>query len=122
MERIYIDELIKMIKDCVDRHNLGTPGAYSRYTFGEGKNLGINEYGVADAANILYSINDFAQAQEDRADWIKVLQGMQNPETGVVPTHWMTTDCSTVLKNFWLNCHIETAFCMMTLAKAMGEM
>lgn len=47
---------------------------------------------------------------------------MQNPETGVVPTHWMTTDCSTVLKNFWLNCHIETAFCMMTLAKAMGEM
>ena len=89
MERIYIDELIKMIKDCVDRHNLGTPGAYSRYTFGEGKNLGINEYGVADAANILYSINDFAQAQEDRADWIKVLQGMQNPETGMYqePTH-----------------------------------
>ena len=46
----------------------------------------------------------------------------QNPETGVIPTHWLTTDCSTVLKNFWLNCHILTAFRMMELAKAMGEM
>ncbi|MBQ4110441.1 MAG: hypothetical protein IJC74_06105 [Clostridia bacterium] len=46
---------------------------------------------------------------------------MQNPETGVIPTHWMTKDCSTVLKNFWINCHIGTAFNMMILAKAIGE-
>ena len=47
---------------------------------------------------------------------------MQNPETGVIPTHWMTTDCSTVLKNFWINCHIGSAFGLMLLAKATGEM
>ncbi len=46
----------------------------------------------------------------------------QNPETGVVPTHWITTDCSTVLKNFWLNCHVSTAFRMLALAEAMGEL
>lgn len=47
---------------------------------------------------------------------------MQNPENGVIPTHWMTTDCSKVLKNFWINCHIGTAFSIMSLARAMGEM
>lgn len=46
---------------------------------------------------------------------------MQNPESGVIPTHWVTTDCSTVLKNFWINCHIGTAFRMLTLAEATGE-
>ena len=47
---------------------------------------------------------------------------MQNPETGVIPTHWMTTDCSTVLYNFWINCHIGSAFIMLELAKANGEL
>ncbi|MBE7034152.1 MAG: hypothetical protein E7406_08015 [Ruminococcaceae bacterium] len=46
---------------------------------------------------------------------------MQNPESGVIPTHWMTTDCSTVLKNFWMNCHIGSAYAMKELAKATGE-
>ena len=31
--------------------------------------------------NLLYTINDFAQAQEDRAHWIKILRDMQDPET-----------------------------------------
>ncbi len=46
---------------------------------------------------------------------------MQNPENGVIPTHWMTTDCSTVLKNFWINCHIGAAFTMMNIAEAAEE-
>jgi len=46
---------------------------------------------------------------------------MQNSESGVIPTHWMTTECSTVLKNFWVNCHIHSASVMMILAKAVGE-
>jgi hypothetical protein len=42
-------------------------------------------------------------------------------ESGVFPTHWMWNDCKETLQNFWLNCHIYTAFSMMKLAKATGE-
>ena len=83
MERRNIDPLIEQIKKCIDRHYLGTPGAYTRYTVGERVDGKINEYGVADAANLLYTINDFRQAQADREHWIKILQGMQDPETGM---------------------------------------
>jgi len=46
---------------------------------------------------------------------------MQVEESGVFPTHWMWNDCKETLQNFWLNCHIYTAFSMMKLAKATGE-
>ena len=46
---------------------------------------------------------------------------MQNPETGVIPTHWMKEDCTTNLENFWINCHIGTAFRLVELAEAVGE-
>ena len=46
---------------------------------------------------------------------------MQNSETGQIPTHWMWEDCTTNIKNFWINCHIATAFRMMQLAKIVGE-
>lgn len=46
---------------------------------------------------------------------------MQNPQTGVIPTHWITTNCSTVLENFWINCHIGTSMVMLQLAKVHGE-
>ncbi len=47
---------------------------------------------------------------------------MQNPESGVIPTHWMTKDCAQTLFNFWINCHIGSAFQMMHLAKVVGEL
>ena len=46
---------------------------------------------------------------------------MQEPVSGVIPTHWMKEDCATNLDNFWINCHIGTAFSMMKLAEVMGE-
>lgn len=46
---------------------------------------------------------------------------MQNTETGVIPTHWIKEDCMDNLENFWINCHIGSAFNMMLLAKTMGE-
>ncbi len=46
---------------------------------------------------------------------------MQDAETGVIPTHWMSKDCTKTLENFWINCHIGTAFRMMELAKITGE-
>ena len=105
MERRNIDPLIQEIKKCVDRHYLGTPGAYTRYTVGDRADGKINEYGVADAANILYTINDFRQAQADREHWIKILQGMQDPETGMYhePTHHTihtTAHCMAALELF----------------------
>lgn len=42
---------------------------------------------------------------------------MQNSETGVIPTFWVKTDCMDVLDNFWINCHIGTAFERMRLAE-----
>ena len=44
--------------------------------------MGVNEYGCADAANILYTIGNFEREPEKRAEWVRVLREMQNPETG----------------------------------------
>lgn len=82
MQRVNIDGIIKKIKACVDRHNLGSYGDYSRWTWGE-RNLGRNEYGCADAANILYTIGAFPQSEAERRGFIEKMQKMQNPETGL---------------------------------------
>ena len=47
---------------------------------------------------------------------------MQDPEKGVIPTHWMSKDCTKELFNFWINCHIGTAFQMLHIAKLLGEL
>lgn len=83
METRNIDSLIIKIKECVDKHNLGKPGEYSRWLFGKNKNLGLNEYGCADAANILYTIGYFPKNPDERACWVKTMQSLQNPETGM---------------------------------------
>lgn len=41
---------------------------------------------------------------------------MQNPETGMIPTFWIGENCAEGYRNFWINCMIHTAFCMMRLA------
>lgn len=46
---------------------------------------------------------------------------MQHPESGVIPTHWMTEDPAKDLYNFWINCHIGSAFAMLYLADMVGE-
>lgn len=40
---------------------------------------------------------------------------MQNAETGVIPTFWVKKDCMDVLDNFWINCHIHSAFQLMNV-------
>lgn len=108
MERVNIDPLINEIKKCVDKHYLGRPGEYCRYLWQWGKDekkLGLNEYGVADAANILYTIGYFPQDTAEREGFIKVLSDMQNPETGMYsePTHHTfhtTAHCTAALELF----------------------
>ena len=80
-----IDGLIAKIQGIVDRHKLAE-GTYSRYLWqnAEGtRKMGVNEYGCADAANILYTIGNFEREPEKRAEWVRVLREMQNPETGL---------------------------------------
>ena len=105
MKRYEIDDLIEKIRDCVDRHALENPGEYRRYTVGDKKNDGVNEYGVADAANILYTIGDFPRDKETREGFVKTLQKMQDPETGLFsesthhPVH-TTAHCTAALELF----------------------
>ncbi len=105
MNPIFIDDLLKEYRDCVARHNLGKPGHYCRFTAGERADFSINEYGVADAANILYTLGDFAEPITHRDQWVQVLQGMQDPKTGMFheATHYpehTTAHCSAALELF----------------------
>ena len=80
-----IDRLIDKIHKTVETHRL-EEGAYARYLWQNPKGtrkMGVNEYGCADAANILYTIGAFPREPEKRACWVKTLQGMQNPQTGL---------------------------------------
>lgn len=46
---------------------------------------------------------------------------MQNPESGLIPTHWMRKTCIEDGGNLWINCMIAVAENMMYLADVVGE-
>lgn len=46
---------------------------------------------------------------------------MQNPETGMIPTHWTTGDAMEHGGQLWLNCMIGTAGAMLEIANAAEE-
>lgn len=81
-----IRNLLGAVHETVQKHSLGEPGKYRRWLWQDEKkerHLGINEYGCADAANILYTIGCFPENLEEKAQWIEALQSLQNPETGL---------------------------------------
>lgn len=81
-----IKNIICKIRKTVDTHRLENEGEYARWLWQDeekSRKLGLNEYGCADAANILYTIGDFIREPEKRAEWIKVLRGLQDPKTGL---------------------------------------
>lgn len=84
-----IDPIISKIRKTIDTHKLPEPGAYTRwlwlddYARSYHLNVGRNEYGCADAANIQYTIGCFPQDPAERAAALKVLQDFQDPETGM---------------------------------------
>lgn len=80
-----INSLVEKIREVVQAHRLGD-GQYSRYLWQDEKGsrkMGVNEYGCADAANILYTIGDFPGEPVQRGMWIKTLQQMQDPVSGL---------------------------------------
>ena len=101
-----INPLLQNIRKIVERHQI-TAGGYALCTFddGTGKDSGINAYGCADAANILYTIGDFPRDIEERQKWIRTLQNMQQPDTGIFDEgshHYMhcTAHCLAALELF----------------------
>jgi len=101
-----ISPIVEKIYTTVRSHELAL-GSYARYTRpGKGALASEpNEYGCADAANILYTIGRFPSDAEERAAFISVLQGFQNPETGLFteathhPYH-TTAHCAGALELF----------------------
>ena len=80
-----IDAIGEKLYRTVQTHRL-SEGAYSRYLWQNAENsrkMGVNEYGCADAANILYTIGRFEGDPEKRACWVKTMQDMQDKETGL---------------------------------------
>ena len=83
-----LDNLIDRVYDVVQKHYLGN-GAYARYLWQDSKNsrkMGINEYGCADAMNILYTINRFPTGKA-REEALEALLSLQNEETGLFEEH-----------------------------------
>ena len=98
--------MIANVQKIVERHKLAE-GAYARWTMSDGtdRNMGINEYGCADAANILYTIGAFPRDLEERKAWVRVLQDLQDPVTGLYTeaTHYQlhtTAHCTGALELF----------------------
>lgn len=87
MKELNIQPIIEGIKESVKLHEIeGRPGEYRRWLFQNEKGergMDKNEYGCADAMNLLYTINDFYCDDETRKARIAALQSMQDPETGL---------------------------------------
>ena len=67
-------------------HELDHPGAYARWIWQNSagdRELGLNEYGCADAANILYMVGAFPADASERASWVQTLQGFQHEDSGL---------------------------------------
>lgn len=108
MNGLDIRPVIAAMKETVANHELAQKGAYCRWLWQDKKGtreLGINEYGCADAMNILYTINDFCCDEETRCARISVLQSLQDKETGMFreATHHTihtTAHCTAALELF----------------------
>lgn len=104
---INLNPFVEQVRRTVESHRL-SEGVYCRWLWQNEANdreLGANEYGCADAANLLYTIGDFPKDPLKRAEWVNALQGMQNPETGLFtekthhPIH-TTAHCTAALELF----------------------
>ncbi len=79
-----VNHFINNVRKVIERHKI-SEGAYARWIMEDGtdRKMGLNEYGCADAVNILYTIGDIPKDVEKRQAMVRVLQDMQDPETGL---------------------------------------
>ena len=105
--RFDINPILERICGLVERHKAGV-GQYSRWIGHDDEGspaLRVDEYGCADAANILYTLNRFPQDSETREAFVRTLQSFQDPLTGMFhePTHvkmHSTAHCTAALELF----------------------
>ncbi len=76
---IDLRSFVDRVTAIVARHNLGAAGEYRRWLRPD---EGVNPYGSADAANILYSIGRWPDAAV-RAAWVDRLRAMQDAGSGL---------------------------------------
>ena len=84
MQPVVVDRLVEIIAKSVEDHKISA-GCYARYLWNNEngtRKMGRNEYGCADAANILYTIGRFPTDPAERAEFVRHLQEMQDPVTG----------------------------------------
>lgn len=80
-----LQPIIDKVLERISAHKLAD-GKYSRWLWQNEKNdreLGINPYGCADAANMLYMLGHFPRDIEEREKWVEAMQAMQDAETGL---------------------------------------
>ena len=104
--RINLNGIIEKIHRVVEKHYLGD-GAYARYLWQDercSRKMGINEYGCADALNILYSIGRFP-CGKSRLECLEALRSLQHEDTGLFveethhPIH-TTAHCTAAIELF----------------------
>jgi hypothetical protein len=81
-----LSHFITAINGILVSHNLGATGAFRRWNWQNlqsTRDLSLNPYGCADAANILNTISLFPPEPHDRQAWISTLRGFQNRESGM---------------------------------------
>lgn len=102
-----IQPFVESVKQILFTHALDHPGAYRRWNWaGSGaRDLGLNAYGCADAANLLYTINHFPSPPAERVSWVETLRGLQDSRSGLFieathhPIH-TTAHCVAALELF----------------------
>ncbi len=98
-------EWVNSLPAWIEKHRLDGVGRYCRYAVKEGRasGTGLDPYGCADAANILYTIGEFPTDIEERKAWVKTLQSFQDKKQGSWqdPTHsryHTTAHCTAALE------------------------
>ena len=102
-----LNELTGRIRATVDSHRLAREGEYANWLWQNAagtRDLGVSAYGCADAANILYTLNDFPRDPRVRQACVNVLKGLQDRESGLYreshhPIH-TTAHCLAALELF----------------------
>ncbi len=79
MKTYDFEPILQRIRGVLASHCLAD-GLYSRYLPRPGEDARPNPYGCADAANILYTIDDFPRDPALRAKWIENLRSMQDED------------------------------------------
>lgn len=107
LKPINLNPIIEGIISVVKSHEISV-GQYSRWIWqkeGEERDLGVTAFGCADATNILYTLNRLPKEASVREKWIKALQSLQDPTTGMFyeDTHrhtHVTAHCTAALELF----------------------